>query len=398
MSEQNSQNYQQLRVMCIGDPHLKVKNVNEYREMIERIHECLEEKQPDIVVVLGDILDTMSRISVFPLTDAIDWLREISIKYTLFLVIGNHDRPNNSDFLSRFSPFRACKYWPHTHVADTECLHVNIVGFSLIFAPYVPPGRLREALDSKPQMRWKEAHAIFAHQEFEGAKMGAIHSEVGDQWGPTDPLIISGHIHDYQRLADNCIYTGTPMQHSFDGTLDKTISLFTLYKTPEDLKESIEKMHIPKLSLFNSSVDYLYAEERIELGLKRRKIFRIPVEDMETFTIDPKKWSGIMIKVVIRGGESKRIPTLACLKVVEWKERGYKVDYKVTLDESSPILIQINRGKELVSFRQKLEERLIFDKAKLDIYREIFIDETEVNSDPLESGGSDTEIIDLDDL
>jgi len=74
---------------------------------------------------------------------------------------------------------------------------------------------------------YNDVTCYFAHQEIIGAKMGAIVSKEGDVWPAENSLMISGHIHDYDMLQPNMIYTGTPLMHGVGDKDDKTVSMFT---------------------------------------------------------------------------------------------------------------------------------------------------------------------------
>ena len=136
---------QSLRVLCLGDPHFKINNVREMDEMTTKFLETARNLKPDFIVCLGDILDRHSNIHVIPLKMAIEFLKQISLIADLYIVIGNHDRPNNSNFCTDEHPFTACKFWDRTVVADKPLI-IERQGRKFIFVPYVPPGRFAEAL------------------------------------------------------------------------------------------------------------------------------------------------------------------------------------------------------------------------------------------------------------
>jgi predicted phosphodiesterase len=152
---------------------------------------------------------------------------------------------------------------------------------------------------------WQSASAIFAHQEFYGAKMGAIMSEHGDKWDLDYPLVISGHIHDYQQLQVNVWYTGTPIQHAFGDSTDKTVSVLT----------------------WN---DKIWEEERVDLGLIKRKSFKLTVHELSDWQPPP----GYIVKVKIEGtpGELKTLRALP--KISQLRKQGVKVTIN-TLPEQS---------------------------------------------------------------
>lgn len=230
------------RCLTIGDPHIKVGNERETTIMFASFIALAREMKPDIIVVMGDVLDTHDHISLKAFCRAIPFLKTLSEIAPLYTLIGNHDRPNNSDFMSDNHPFAALSEWKNTVVVNVTT-YATINGIPMVFVPYVYPGRFIEAMEHKSARviggdlipRWREAAVIFAHQEFRGAKMGIIRSVVGDEWSLSHPQVISGHIHEYQILQKNIIYVGTPIQHGFGEGTDKTVSFFVFgVKEKED--------------------------------------------------------------------------------------------------------------------------------------------------------------------
>jgi len=222
-----------MKFLAIGDLHYKVSNVFQTQKFEQEIYSLVDDV--DFVVFLGDILHTFEKIHVEPRTRASEFFLNISKKVLTFVIIGNHDRPNNSDFMSNKHPFVGMENDNLKIIDKTRSF--NIKDNIFVFVPYVFPGRFLEALNI---VEWKNATAIFCHQEFKNAKMGAVISKIGDDWDLTYPMIISGHIHDYDHLQKNIIYTGTPYQISFGESDKKSISLF------EDMKESRIYLKVPK--------------------------------------------------------------------------------------------------------------------------------------------------------
>lgn len=243
------------KIFVIGDPHFKINNVEETNEMCEKILKHLDAIQPDAVVCLGDVLDRHETIHVGPLLRSIDFFQRISSKFPLYILIGNHDRPSNQIFLTDEHPFTALKIWRNTWVVD-DVLESQIGNHRFLFVPYVPPGRFIEAIESKPEISTiQEYDCIFAHQEFYGAKMGMTESVIGDHWPSNYPLVISGHIHDFDQLKNNIIYTGTPIQHAFGDKEDKGVFLFQFHKNG-------------------------FSFDKIDLDLPRKKIIKISFSEV----------------------------------------------------------------------------------------------------------------------
>ena len=285
-------------VLVIGDPHFKVSNVRETDAMVEAIIRVANEKRPDFIVVLGDILDRHETIHVSPLTRSVKFLARLKDIAPTYVLIGNHDLKNNRQFLSDEHPFTSLKYWgPRMTIVDTTTM-VNIKGQTFVFVPYVPPGRFVEALSRCNG--WETATCIFAHQEFRGAKMGAIISTEGDEWPLLHPYVISGHIHNYHEPQINILYVGTPIQHAFGDHHDKTISYFTL-----------------------NSPTYR-DHERIDLGLPRKYIIRITCAEVSTYI--PQHNSEL--KIIIRGTSGEIKATMKHPNIDIWKRAGHRIIYK----------------------------------------------------------------------
>lgn len=238
------------RCLVIGDPHFKVTEMMASQEMASAIVKIAQELNPDFIVCLGDTLDRHETIHTDPLTAAVEWLRQLCTIAKTYLLIGNHDRPNNSDFLSDKHPFVALKWWGNQLVVVDKVVVACERGYPFFFVPYVPPGKFQEALATNPEwslegykeMPWK---AGFSHQEFYGIKLsGDIFSEKGDSWPLDYPLLINGHIHDRDIPQPNIISVGTPRQHRFGESFNKGISLFIF--TPEGWSEEIFALPIPK--------------------------------------------------------------------------------------------------------------------------------------------------------
>lgn len=236
-----------LTSVVIGDPHFKINNVEDTNLMVSKIIEYVRSVNPDFIVVLGDVLDRHETIHVSPLIRSIDFLQQLSDLRPTYVLIGNHDRPNNNIFCTNEHPFTALKGKSNIYIVETPVKEV-IQGFPFIFVPYVPPGRFEECLN-KFNVSYDDAKCIFAHQEFKGCKMGAIQSKVGDEWTLDKPMVISGHIHEFDELQKNIIYTGTPIQHSFGDSDNKGIMKVT----------------------FNEEISY----EMYDLGLPKKRIIRI---------------------------------------------------------------------------------------------------------------------------
>lgn len=232
-----------MRILFIGDVHIKQDNSNEidilYME-IERIVKSFIKYKYDYIILGGDIMHYHERLFTQSLNKSLEFIKKLSELCKVYILVGNHDYINNSQFLTNNHWMNALKEWRNVTIVD-NVLEIE----DIMLCPYVPPGRFIEALETKTK-EWKNKKIIFAHQEFKGCKMGAIESTEGDVWSIDNPQIISGHIHDNQKVGDNIYYPGTPLQHAF-GDSDKKV-LCDLYISNQDMGIEIKdiNLNVPK--------------------------------------------------------------------------------------------------------------------------------------------------------
>lgn len=205
-----------MRFLFIGDPHIRVENFHTMEKLLLMVQRLVADSPVDEIVVAGDVLHNHERLHTLALNRAVDFLEALAALAPVVCLVGNHDMINNQQFLTH-------NHWLHHYrgrlanveVVDAPILRTAKDGTVSVYCPYVFPGRFQEALTVRLGDAWQRAHIVFAHQEFRGAKMGAIISEDGDPWDPALPQVVSGHIHDYQKPLTNVFYPGTPMQQSF---------------------------------------------------------------------------------------------------------------------------------------------------------------------------------------
>jgi DNA repair exonuclease SbcCD nuclease subunit len=295
---------QNTKIFVIGDPHFKTNNIEETNEMSIKILQLIDSLKPHAVVCLGDVLDRHETIHVGPLLRSIDLFQKIASEYPLYILIGNHDRPSNQVFLTEEHPFTALKLWKNTKIID-KVISDTIHDKEFLFVPYVPPGRFVEAIEtfvpfedhqrrfeSEPEAVLRTmAHqiskftCIFAHQEFRGAKMGIVESVVGDVWSSENPLVVSGHIHDFDVLAPNIIYTGTPIQHAFGDNEDKRVFLFTFDN--HGFKYEGYDLELPKKKIVKISCSEVSLLHKLNPEFHYKIIISGTPEELKTIKLGP---------------------------------------------------------------------------------------------------------------
>lgn len=196
-----------MRVLFVGDPHLKITRFDLAKQFLDWINLTIEQHRPDLVVNLGDTFDTHAVVRSEILTEFLQHVERVQKVCPYVYLLGNHDmyRPNDNKY-------HALKHLKGKIKAfDVVDEPKNIQGMT--FVPYV----------HKPEDFPKQTLPIcVAHQTFKGADFGDITTKDGVDASSIDgaQLIISGHIHKRQRMASSLnggpevLYCGSPFSQS----------------------------------------------------------------------------------------------------------------------------------------------------------------------------------------
>lgn len=242
-------------ILCIGDPHLKIEEQEHSTNFINTIQNILI-NTPDIhlIIILGDILHTHEKLHSGSLNLALQ-LFKICKNHTLtYCLVGNHDATSNTIFLSDNHWLNVCKEWSNFIVVDKPCFYQTNISseqIQLCFMPYVPDGKFLQALYTIDENihDWSQSHVIFAHQLFDGAKMGHIIARNVEEWKEEYPLCISGHIHQKQKVQPNLYYVGSSTYVGYADTTKKSCTLLTFSLNEENeikIKMKDIDLNLPK--------------------------------------------------------------------------------------------------------------------------------------------------------
>lgn len=284
-----------MKVLAVGDPHAKNDNQEDIIQLTSEIVRVHTEHNTEAITILGDLSHFNDKISIYA-EKSIRHLfyRLNSLGVPIIYIIGNHDLPNNSEYLSDRHFFNLYKGLANVTIVDTKPYTLG----DYIFCPYVYPGRFKETLSLVPG--WEKYKTIFAHQEFKGVSFnGGNTSTIGDSWEESLPLVESGHIHERHWLQDNIHYAGSSTQTNFGESNSKYLSIvegtaitsvqinvplkYTVHLDMKDITAKIEDMFINPLhkirfSITTSSADMaIFKKSSIyrSLATKGKVIFKI---------------------------------------------------------------------------------------------------------------------------
>jgi len=294
----SSTNHHLIKILCIGDQHFKPSNIQVVDIFLQKLEEWLKKNPVDLIVSLGDLLHTHERLHTQALNKALQYIELLSRYAPTRILIGNHDGINNQIFLSENHWLNVVKTYRNVKVVDkilienvsstsstiteiTNCSSVPSVSapsVKMTFCPYVPDGKFRNALDTR-RGEWEDSQIIFAHQLFDGSKMGSIITEKVEKWDENEQMIVCGHIHDSQWVQDNIYIVGSAMQDSFGEREDKTLLLLELNEN--DYKDTSSSVKLNRALLENTPNFRL-----IDLDLPKKRILYMDISELSEFDVD----------------------------------------------------------------------------------------------------------------
>lgn len=77
--------------LVCGDPHIKTDNIPEVDMFINKLEKLIKDKQPDRIVILGDVLHTHERLHTIPLNKAYELINRVRQYTKTYVLVGNHD-------------------------------------------------------------------------------------------------------------------------------------------------------------------------------------------------------------------------------------------------------------------------------------------------------------------
>jgi DNA repair exonuclease SbcCD nuclease subunit len=324
-----------ISVLVIGDQHFKVNNIPEVDEYMNKIEVIALNKNPDFIVLLGDLLDKHEKLHTLALNKACEFIDRMRNIAKTYVIVGNHDMCSNQVFLSSEHWLNSLKEWKDVTIVDDVIIE-DYDEKEFLFAPYVFTGRFSEALNTLPDEKWKNVACIFCHQEFKGCKMGAIISEDGDEWSYDYPQIVSGHIHKNQSIGKNIYYPGSSMQVSYGETEQNVVSFLS----------------------FENLEDNNYILEEIIVDLPRKKIVYLDVYEAEKYE---NIKSRDKIKLSISGNYE------------EFKTFKKTKKFKELSNSGVQIVFKTNR-KEIKSYNDKIESYISENEENSSDFHSILID------------------------
>lgn len=201
-----------MKILRVGDPHVKVSNLKDSEKLIEFIIKTAKEHQVNSVEILGDLFHThaIKRLEVENFWIwAFDKFNQEQI--CLIVLCGNHDLPGSKELENSVNALNVFK--PKT---GEDCLRIivdepMILRGNIAYIPYMSDKN--KFIDEAKQLYDQGAtKTLIAHQTFATAKYetGFFAPEGIELDLVCQDRIISGHIHTSQEIG-KCLCVGATL-------------------------------------------------------------------------------------------------------------------------------------------------------------------------------------------
>lgn len=282
-----------MRFLHISDLHIG-KRLHEFplaeeqRYMLERVLDIVDERQPNGVLISGDVYDKS-----IPSTDAVGMFDDFLVALCdrgvrTFVIAGNHDSAERLSFGSRIMASGG------VHICGSyngETVPITVLNgeeeCNVYMLPFVRPASVRRFFDceiesytdalaaviERMNIDPKRNNILLAHQMVVGAECsGSEDVSVGGVDGVSASVfekfdyVALGHIHRAQRCGSERVrYCGSPMKYSLSEATDtKSAILLTLSRSGELTTEQIPIPPLHDMHRLRGSYDELMSREFYE--------------------------------------------------------------------------------------------------------------------------------------
>ena len=277
-----------MKMLLTADIHLKLKQDKRYKRdlvtTLKFLADTVEEEQPDIFIIAGDIFDTKYPTATeYALFTA--FINRLSVQTIIFP--GNHDTPNNSEEANTLKQFFNLKI-PNLSVFHKPGIY-TVKGIDFLIIPYIHHNReevLTEVKRLHDEYTGKEL-ILLGHFWVDSYKVdNRDYSQNIHEFIVTEAYLraltkvkyyMLGHIHIGGQVFPNCNYPGAPFRTSLNEKEDKkfilryddqgitkietpAIPITSIYiSTPEQLNQDFSgiKERICQLSVSNLEMDFM---------------------------------------------------------------------------------------------------------------------------------------------
>jgi len=212
-------------LLFVGDVHATPDDLDDCEALLTLVEKTASERGVGRIVFLGDQYHTHGIVRVEVMGFWSRWFERLSKNHKVTVVLGNHDRPNDSSISDH--ALRA-----HAHVVDVVD-SPKVLGGVLYLPYYHDNEEFVKVCNEYPLTR-----TVVCHQTFDGGKYenGAYMADGVDQEKILQEMVISGHIHTPQSFG-KVVYVGAPRWRSLADAAATSRSI-----RPADIEAGLVKL------------------------------------------------------------------------------------------------------------------------------------------------------------
>src|SRR5581483_9288 len=228
-----------MKILRVGDPHVKVNNIKESEKLLKFIVWLAVEHKVDRIEILGDLFHTHSIIRLEVLRFWEEALIELANVCEVVVLVGNHDQ--TGDYSSSASALDVFQ-WIEDSKKNLKIVNIPTINGQFLYVPYIhDSARFVDVVNSLSGL----AKVLVCHQTFKGSKYeSGMYTPDGIDVSLLSPQfihVISGHIHSRQEFG-RVKYPGTPR---WDTTADANQPKgLTIYVHSDSTGEIISEEYI----------------------------------------------------------------------------------------------------------------------------------------------------------
>jgi len=335
------------KIIVIGDPHIRIEEELYVRHYFNSIEQLLDQVNPDLIIILGDVLHNHEKIHSSSMNLAYTFFHLCRKRAHTFCLVGNHDAINNQIFLTDDHWMNGCKEWEQLTIVDKPIVYQHPDGLRLCLLPYVPDGRFKDALLVTDG--WKTSHLLFSHQLFNGCQMGPIIASDVEEYEDDYPLCFNGHIHSYQKVKHNLICIGSSRPVGYADTQSKKVMCITA---------TMREDSSCKCKLKEYPIDNLV-----------KKVITCTVSQTDQLSLSTHS----DIKYVIKGTseELKSFKRGKLYKELVDNHIPYQLKIEIQSEKGEVHNTNVNKNKEVVTFFERLYQNIQDNQDLIAIYKEL---------------------------
>jgi predicted phosphodiesterase len=194
------------KVLYIGDPHYKHSHHDEMERLMDFIHKSAVDNQVDQIVILGDLNDTFGILRTDNQYFWEKWLTKLSFCQKLYVLVGNHDKKNQSDDSNLDN---SLDIFNSLGLPNLFIIKSPVVFGPFAFVPYIHDKK--RFIEESNKLAIQGAKVLICHYEFDGGTYDNGYF-IKDGVKPEElnyDLVISGHIHKKSKIG-KIIHPGSP--------------------------------------------------------------------------------------------------------------------------------------------------------------------------------------------